>query len=215
MDDAPLDLLRLAPLFPAATAPLHVGTAELGRRLAVSQQSASRFLLDLEEQGYITKRRKGRGQEVRLTLKGRRKLKAYASVLERLFLRRPSQKLEGTVVAGLGEGAYYVGEYRSRLADRLGYAPFPGTLNVRLAEEPSAVPVEDALVIPSFERHHRTFGELRILSVTLSKGRQSVECHLLLPERTHHPENELEFIHEESLREKLDLREGHTVTVSF
>lgn len=215
MDDAPLDLLRLAPLFPAATAPLHISTAELGSQLGVSQQSASRLLLALEQQGYVTKRRKGFGQEIRLTPKGRRKLKSYASLLEQLFLRKPAGRVSGTVVAGLGEGAYYVGEYRSRLEDRLGYVPFPGTLNVRLSDEPPAVPIEEAFVIPPFERHHRTFGELKILSVTLAKNQHSVECHWIIPERTHHPEHELELIHEESLREKLDLKEGDTVEVAF
>ncbi len=46
----------------------------------------------------------------------------------------PSITLEGTVFTGLGEGAYYIGResYRQQFVEKLGFDPYPGTLNLKL-----------------------------------------------------------------------------------
>jgi len=42
--------------------------------------------------------------------------------------------INGSVFSGFGEGAYYVtkGGYREQFSEKLGFTPFPGTLNIRL-----------------------------------------------------------------------------------
>src|SRR5437867_11092942 len=52
-------------------------------------------------------------------------------------MKKGSCTFHGTVFAGSGRGAYYVGhpEYVKRLKELLGYAAFPGTLNVTLGTE--------------------------------------------------------------------------------
>ncbi len=39
---------------------------------------------------------------------------------------------EGTVFSGTGEGAFYVSIYTRKFLERLGFKPYPGTLNLKL-----------------------------------------------------------------------------------
>src|SRR3989442_12142625 len=52
-------------------------------------------------------------------------------------MKKGSCTFHGTVFAGSGRGAYYVGhpEYVKRFKELLGYAAFPGTLKVKLGTE--------------------------------------------------------------------------------
>ena len=45
--------------------------------------------------------------------------------------------LEGTLFTGLGEGAYYVtrDDYRKQFIEKLGFDPYPGTLNIKLTSD--------------------------------------------------------------------------------
>ncbi|MFH1788474.1 MAG: DUF120 domain-containing protein, partial [Candidatus Altiarchaeota archaeon] len=58
------------------------------------------------------------------------------------------------------------------------------------------------------------YGVIRLAPVSLSFKKKKTDCFFLLPERTHHRED-VELIHKEKLREKLGLRDGDEVTVSF
>ena len=46
-------------------------------------------------------------------------------------------KLEGEVTSGLGKGKYYMSKqvYQEEFDDKLGFRPFPGTLNLKVDEE--------------------------------------------------------------------------------
>ena len=41
------------------------------------------------------------------------------------------------IVSGMGEGAYYMSlkGYRNQFIEKLGYEPYPGTLNVKLVDQ--------------------------------------------------------------------------------
>ena len=45
--------------------------------------------------------------------------------------------LEGEVISGLYEGAYYISKngYRTQIIEKLGFDPYPGTLNLKLKDE--------------------------------------------------------------------------------
>ena len=44
--------------------------------------------------------------------------------------------MRGRVVGGLGQGQYYISRkgYRHQFIQKLGFVPFPGTLNIKLDE---------------------------------------------------------------------------------
>lgn len=51
--------------------------------------------------------------------------------------RRPPKSICGKVFSGLGQGAYFtqLDWVREQCAAKLGFAPYPGTLNLRVANE--------------------------------------------------------------------------------
>ncbi|MFH1721986.1 MAG: DUF120 domain-containing protein [Candidatus Altiarchaeota archaeon] len=214
VDSDILLLLELSTLMNSSDATLHIGTGELGEKMGLSQQSASRLLNGLEDKGYIIKNRKGSGQEIRLTIKGKKRLISLNKSLSNFLSKKgPLKKFEGVLVSGLGEGAYYVNEYSHLLEEKLGYTPYPGTLNVSLEEEPENLESFVSEAIPPFEKHHRTFGELKIIPVNIKVKEDQASCHWIIPERTHHHPNEAEIIHEKNLRKKLKLKEGDKIEI--
>jgi len=74
--------------------------------------------------------------------------------------------MRGTVVSGLGRGGFFIAleGYSRQFAEKLGFIPFPGTLNIRL-EEP--FPQVRAVVIESFSEGGRTFGGCRCYRIKL------------------------------------------------
>ena len=61
-------------------------------------------------------------------------IKSSVEVLDKSGLQ-----LEGKVVSGMGEGAYYMSleGYRMQFNDKLGYEPYAGTLNLKLLNQSS------------------------------------------------------------------------------
>jgi riboflavin kinase len=204
-------LLELAGLFESPGGAVEVSSAEFGKRIGVSQQTASRYLVSLAREGLIERKVTGLGQELRLTEKGLSRLRGIHSRIGLLFSKKP-KSLSGIVVSGLAEGAYYVREYSERIKEKTGYAPHPGTLNLRVSEKP--VLPQNPEVIPSFSRGARTFGEVRLYSVELSAKKRKASAHLIVPDRTHH-RDELEFIARENIRKKLGISDGDGVTVTL
>ncbi|HXV45112.1 MAG TPA: DUF120 domain-containing protein, partial [Nitrososphaera sp.] len=113
---------------------VEVTTTELGKGIGRSQQAASKHLLDLENSGYIERAKKGQKFAVRVTDKGYSEIQSLFSSLRAAIESTPATiDFEGSVVSGMGEGAYYMSleGYRKQFKQKLGYEPYPGTLNVR------------------------------------------------------------------------------------
>jgi len=112
-----------------------VKTSELAEILGKSQQSASVYLSKLEKEGYIQRTVEKEGTSVRLTQKGVDLLVTVYLLLRNELEEAPTTiNMEGTVFSGLGEGAYYMSldGYKEQFVKKLGFSPYPGTLNIRL-----------------------------------------------------------------------------------
>ncbi|MFZ2455005.1 MAG: DUF120 domain-containing protein [Candidatus Altiarchaeia archaeon] len=193
---------------------VNIPSAQLGELAGVSQQTAARNLKELEDAGLIRRVKTGRGQGVIVTEKGIMELtELYSSLKEFLEEEAPETKVTGTISRGMGEGAYYISEYAEEIKNKLGYKPFPGTLNVKVSEPLSL----DRLLtgtIKGFKKKNRTFGSIRYAPMCVSAKGQSVDCHIIVPARTHH-KDVLEIISQCNLREKLGVSDGDVVNVEF
>ncbi|TET12873.1 MAG: DUF120 domain-containing protein, partial [Candidatus Thorarchaeota archaeon] len=143
---------------------INLTTRELGETLNVSQQTASRRILFCFEQGLVSRLHTASGMVIHLTEKGRKELVRVSQGLEVAFAP-PEDKIiiEGQVVEGLGEGAYYVDMYASRIQEALGFVPYSGTLNVRVTDEESNKAISrmkqtTPLIVKGFSHESRTFG---------------------------------------------------------
>ena len=200
--------------------PVKVSCAALGDRLDASSQTASRRLQRLEAADLIERDVVSDGQWVSVTVAGERRLRGEYADYRRLFEGEAGLSLSGVVTSGMGEGRHYIQlpGYHEQFVDRLGYEPFAGTLNVELSEASlrarAGLDSVEGVPIDGWEDDERTFGPATCYAATVEADGESVEtAHVIVPERTHHDEEQLEIVAPAKLRDELGLADGDGVTV--
>lgn len=195
-----------------------ITTRQLGQLLGVSQQTASRRVAHCADLGYLNRIHTANGITVQLTEKGQNELTHVLNGLEVAMAPTADEiVIQGQVVDGLGEGAYYVDVYSSRFNEALGFKPFPGTLNVRITDEESrkaAGRMKDSppLVVRGFNLEGRTFGDVICYRVKIN---DKTEGAVVVAQRTHHSQDTLEVIAPVNLRKKLNLNSNDAITLRF
>lgn len=195
--------------------PVELSSSEMGEALAVSPQTASRYLANLEEEGAVDRVRLSRGQRVDVTDKGYRRLRREYEDYRRIFEDPGEFVFEGEVTAGLGEGRYYMSRegYQEQFEEQLGYRAYPGTLNLELRGDTphpgSVLPDGGCVRIEGFEEEDRTFGAVLCYEAEV----EGVDAAIIMPERSHHDSSVMEVISEGKLREELGLEDGDDIEV--
>ncbi|UWG49454.1 CTP-dependent Riboflavin kinase [Halalkaliarchaeum sp. AArc-CO] len=224
-----LATLKLVALDGGLVGPVKVSCSELADRLDASNQTASRRLQALEAADHIERDVVSDGQWITVTDDGESALRREYADYRRIFEGRRSLTLRGQVISGMGEGRHYISlpGYMEQFRERLGYEPFPGTLNVELDEESArsraGLRSIDGVAIDGWEDEERTFGPATCYPASVRRsnegrtdGARSVDlAHVIVPERTHHDEENLELIAPDKLRTELDLEDGNRVTVEI
>lgn len=209
MKPSQLDLLVLLAEQGAASKSVALTTTRAASALGVSQQTASRWMNSLAQEGLITHTPLG----LRLTSQALQKLERIKTA----FQRRPTTTIEGIVVEGLKDGAYYMSqpEYQSQFKHLLHFTPFVGTLNLKLVS-PADIAAKQllegmqGLFIRGFKRGKHVFGAVKCFRARINAR---IEGAVIMPVRTHHASNVLEVIAPVKLRDKLRLRNGSRVVV--
>jgi riboflavin kinase len=211
-----LTLCKLAELG-AYSGELSITTADLARSLNASQQTASRHLIELQTLGLIRRTRSTHGEAIKVTAKGSEELNRMHLRLKAIFELKPREVvLEGTLFSGIGEGAWYVGQsgYRRQFAEKLGFNPFAGTLNLRLRREYEnerrLLETLPHIVIEGFRDGERTFGPVICHKAKINDAEDGA---LISAVRTHYAGDVIELIAPSNLRAKLELKDGDIVKV--
>ncbi|MCW3979697.1 MAG: DUF120 domain-containing protein [Candidatus Bathyarchaeota archaeon] len=200
--------------------PVRVSTTELSAGLGFSQQSASRHLKFLERMGLVNRRIRPDGSLIRVTGDGRRALEEVYFAL-RGRLEGPEEGalvMEGAVFSGMYQGGYYISQegYGRQIVEKLGFEPYPGTLNLRLGEgELEARRRLDSLTgvhIEGFRGEDRAFGAARCYPVLVNG---EVEGAVIVAERTSYDLSVMEVIAPVNLRERFGLEDGDAVRVAY
>ena len=192
-----------------------VSSGELGRSLDMSQQTASRRILELLEAGLIQRELGARRQLLRLTDDGMKALQTEYADYVSIFESHDRVKLKGVLVSGLGEGKYYIEQtgYRDQFRTLLDMDPFMGTLNLRLAgEDRGKVQLlrrATGIPIRGFTQGSRTFGAVKAFKAVIN----DLRCAVVMPQRSHHTDT-LEIISEHELRKLLALKDGDVVELN-
>jgi riboflavin kinase len=206
----------------ATTGEVKTSCSDLADRLDASTQTASRRLQRLETAGWITRETVSDGQWVQLTEDGERSLRSEYEDYRSIFDGQSTITLDGRVTSGMGEGRHYITlpGYMAQFTDRLGYEPFPGTLNVDLTDASvrrrQALDAMDPVPIDGWEDDDRTYGPAVCYPATIetTDGDRYTDAHTIAPERTHHDDDQLELIAPEKLRDELALEDTDHVTVT-
>ena len=199
---------------------IELTTSDLGKNIKKSQQAASRHLLDLENAGYIERLRKGQTFRIKITNRGYSEVKSLFSTLKSAIEVTPfTIDFEGIVVSGMGEGAYYMAleGYRKQFKEKLGFEPYPGTLNVKLVDQIFMNARRDIGKYPSvfingFSDDTRTYGWVKCYKAEINKGAINNAAALVL-ERTHYDDSMLELIAPMSLKESIGVQNGDKISV--
>jgi len=192
-------------------------TSELGDLMNISQQTASRRIALCVEEGYLLRIHTADGMLLQITNTGRDELLRVYSNLEVAFI--PIQDniiIEGRLVTGIGEGAYYVDVYASKLRDALGFRPHLGTLNVKVTDDDSRRAIgrmknTPPLVVTGFRHKGRTFGDVICYRVRVNN---EIEAAVVLAQRTHHSEDILEVVAPVDIRKTLNIGDDSKITLT-
>ncbi len=189
-----------------------ISSRELGNVLEISQQSASKKILELLGEGLIERDLGARRQRIKLTDKGFDLLRKEYSDYQRIFEMKDHLVIIGVVSSGLGEGQYYVNQeaYAEQFQKKLWFKPYEGTLNLKISH-PELPKVDvlrgsEGIIIKGFEKEGRTFGDVKCFLATI----HNMECAVVLPVRSHHTDI-IEVICKYHLRRSLGLRDGDQV----
>jgi riboflavin kinase len=198
-----------------------ISTEYLAEKLGTSQQTASRYLIELDNKGWIKRSITPEGCLIKITDAGVKELKKLYSNLRFLMEAAypPSITLEGVAFTGLGEGAYYIAidQYRKQFIEKLGFDPYPGTLNLKLTTDydiktRSELEAYPAIEIEGFRSENRTFGSVKCYPVIIEN---KVKGALISALRSHYDASVIEVIAPVFLRKHLKLKDGHKVKVEI
>ena len=123
-------------------------------------------------------------------------------------------RIKGIVFSGKGEGAKFIELpwVKKQITEKLGFAPYHGTLNIELTKE-------------EFEKR-ALLEKVQAIEISpvkgFSRGRcfkanllDKLECAIVIPEIPDYPGNVIEVIAAKNLRGTLQLRDGDSVEVKI
>jgi len=214
---------------------LEITSTQISRIINRSQQTASKIIIDLEKENLIERVKNKKKFGMKLTETGFEILQDIYNLLKICMEKSRIKPMlfKGKIVTGMGEGAYYMSleGYKKQFQNKLGYEPFPGTLNVKSEDKNYLNSRKDLINYPSifidgFKNSDRTFGWVRCYPATISQETKlcqdmtksqttdiSSDVHVLLLERTHHNNNLIEVIGPLNLKESSNLKNGDTIVV--
>lgn len=206
-----IETLKHLALLGALREQIRISSSMLASLLGTSPQTAGRRLSFLEEKGCIERKVTGSGQKVRITEIGRLLLLSEYQDYRKIFEEVKINIMRGRVVGGLGEGQYYISKegYRIQFFQKLGFVPFPGTLNIKLDEPFNPGPHQ--IRIEGFLEKERTFGGCKCYKIKLN----GLQAAIIRPDRSSYPPDLAEVISPLKLRDVLKLEDGDSVQLTL
>lgn len=193
---------------------ISLSSRELGDMLDMSQQSASKRILELLENNLIDRDLGARKQRIKITSIGHDALRREYNDYRRIFELTDHIILHGNVKDGMGEGGYYINQpgYMRQFEEKLGYRPFFGTLNVAIDKDDvgklDIVKNTAGILINGFTDEKRTFGDVIAYKAKI----RNTDCAIVIPARSQYVDV-IEIVCKYHLRRTLSLSTDDRVDV--
>ena len=209
-----LQMLKELAMLGAMNNKIEVSSIELASQLETSQQTASRYLLELDKEGFIQREFGVKKQRISINGRGVDALEDEYSQYKQIFELKSKVRFKGKVISGLGEGKYYTEQpgYLEQFKQLLSIDPYPGTFNVEIK------PIEKnklrllkhygGIDIKEFTTKNRSFGSAICFNATVN----GVKGAIVLPRRSHYS-NVIEVISHQCIRDSLKVKDGDHVEV--
>ena len=123
-------------------------------------------------------------------------------------------KIKGEITTGMGKAKYFISNdyYSNQIIKKCGFKAYPGTLNIiideKLIDEISNIKNNTKNII----NQKGNFGAVKYIKAILN---EKIEGAIVFPDKTAHDENYLEFIADENLRKKFNLKDGDLVEIEI
>lgn len=197
---------------------LKTSTTRLSDKFGLAQQTVSRHLIILERLGLIERHVTVKGEEIKITTKGLDELRNVYFRLKSIFEGISETFIfEGRLFSGIGEAAYYMSlkTYRDQFIEKLGFDPYPGTLNLKLLSTSDVIAKKEleahlGIEIESFKDKKRTYGSAKCFKAKIN---DKIDGAVVIVDRSHYNDSVLEVIAPVYIREKLSLKDGNIVRV--
>ncbi len=224
----------------AKETPTEMTSGQISKVIQRSQQTASKILIELEKDNLIERIKNNKKFKIKVTQEGFDVIKELHGLMKTAIDSSRDKRVifKGKIVSGMGEGSYYMSKqgYRDQFREKLGYEPFPGTLNIKLEEQIYKDTKREMTSYPSiyihgFKDENRTFGWVKCYPAILipkindnnsiwknnKKDCETIEIDssLLLLERTHHNNSLVEVISPVCIKETANLQNGDIVTIEL
>ena len=209
-----LQTLKELALLGAVHNKIELSSHELAHQLLTSQQTASRYLLELDTQEMITRELGVKKQLIQITSKGSDVLENEFLSYKQIFDLTNKVTFKGKLISGMGEGKYYTEQkgYADQFERQLGFVAYPGTFNVEIKyierNKIRLLRSYGGIEIHEFPGENRTFGSVVCFKATIN-GKNGA---IVLPKRSHYA-TVLECISPYHLRKTLGLHDGDIVEV--
>jgi len=121
--------------------------------------------------------------------------------------------LDGIVVAGLGEGTYFMSmeHYKKEIKKKLGFDAFPGTLNIKTDKENiDSFKKINPIIIVGFEKDDKTFGGASCYRAKI----ENIDGAIIIPEINKHKDI-IEFIAPVNLKLELSIKDGDKIKIQI
>ena len=214
--------LRKIALLGAIEQPVKISSSHFAEAIESSMQTAARRLQELDTEGLIRRRIIADGQWIIVTKKGIVQLKEECYEFRKIFSPSPNTEFvfTGHVINGMGGGAYYtiVGGYKRQFGAKLGFTPFPDTLNLCLDSQSTVarkdLRVQKGIVILGLKSEKRAWGGGQCYPCKiLNDAADEIKCFVIIPNHLQYPENVLEILSPAYLRYELQLDNGDEISV--
>ncbi|HJH28203.1 MAG TPA: DUF120 domain-containing protein [Methanosarcinaceae archaeon] len=211
-----IESLKKLALLGAIDKPITISSSEFSKHISSSSKTAARMLKNLEDEGFIERNLVSGGQIVTITKHGIKLLKTEYVDYQNIFCNEcEAVELHGNLITGLGEGQYYIGldGYKHQFEKILDFTPFPGTLNVQLTDLSNSlrnrIDMIHAAKVTGFTDGERTFGGGKCYPVKI----EEIDGAVIVPDRSHYPDDLLEIIAPVNLRNTLRLKDGDQIKI--
>lgn len=126
-------------------------------------------------------------------------------------------KIAGLAENGLMKGAYYVEMFSDKFREKLGFVPYPGTLNIRLVwrgdmDTRKRLNTKKHILIEPFEKDGKSFVDVKCYPCTINGKTKGA---IVIPGKTDHPPEVIEIIAKDNLRETLSIKDNDCVVVEL
>jgi riboflavin kinase, archaea type len=183
-----LQTLKELALLGAIHNKIELSSHELAHQLQTSQQTASRYLLELDTQRMITRELGVKKQLIQITSIGSDVLENEFLSYKQIFDLTNKVAFKGKLISGMGEGKYYTEQkgYADQFERQLGFISYPGTFNVEIKyierNKIRLLRSYGGIEIHEFPGENRTFGSVICFKATINDKKGAI----VIPKRSHY-----------------------------